>query len=129
MNKKSKTKIEKIRPVLPSGSREQSFFEQVYAIARQIPRGRVTSYGAIAASLGARSSARMVGWAMNGAQHIKPKVPAHRVVNRVGLLSGKFHFGSIDTMQKLLEKEGVMVKEDKVVEFKKLFWDPLKELE
>lgn len=123
-----KPKSEKIRSVLPSGGKEQNFFEQVYEVARQIPKGRVTSYGAIAACLGAKSSARMVGWAMNGAHTVKPKVPAHRVVNRVGLLSGKFHFGSPDAMQKLLEKEGIKVKEDKVVEFKKLFWDPSEEL-
>jgi methylated-DNA-protein-cysteine methyltransferase-like protein len=113
--------------LLPSGKKEESFFEQVYAVARQIPRGRVTSYGAIAASLGAKSSARMVGWAMNGAHQVKPKVPAHRVVNRVGLLSGKHHFATPDTMQQLLEKEGVKVKDDQVVEFAKVFWDPMRE--
>ncbi|MCR6719272.1 MAG: MGMT family protein [Chitinophagaceae bacterium] len=122
---RKKTSTPKLKTVLPSGQKESNFFEQVYEVARQIPKGRVTSYGAIAASLGAKSSARMVGWAMNGAHHVKPKVPAHRVVNRVGLLSGKFHFGSPDAMQKLLEKEGIKVKDDKVVDFKKLFWNPM----
>ncbi|HTE11938.1 MAG TPA: MGMT family protein, partial [Chitinophagaceae bacterium] len=90
-------------------------------------KGRVTSYGAIANCLGTRLSARMVGWAMNGAGHAKPKVPAHRVVNRNGMLSGKHHFGG-DTMQRLLEKEGIKVKNDTVVDFKKLFWDPAEQL-
>ncbi|MGQ0739523.1 MAG: MGMT family protein [Bacteroidota bacterium] len=119
---------EKVRSVKPSGSRDESFFELVYEVARQIPRGRVTSYGAIAACLGAKSSARMVGWAMNGAGRIKPKVPAHRVVNRLGILSGKHHFSPPGRMEKLLKKEGVKVKNDEVVDFKKLFWDPVEEL-
>ena len=119
---------EKIRSVKPSGRREESFFELVYEVTRQIPRGRVTSYGAIAACLGARSSARMVGWAMNGAGRIKPKVPAHRVVNRLGILSGKHHFSPPGNMEKLLRKEGVKIKNDQVVDFKKLFWDPVGEL-
>ena len=106
-----------------------SFFEQVYTVARLIPKGRVTSYGAIGKYLGLAKSARMVGWAMNGAHVIHPKVPAHRVVNRNGLLTGKHHFGAPDEMQKLLEKEGVVIKEDKVVDFEKLFWDPMAELE
>jgi len=106
-----------------------SFFEQVYAVARLVPRGRVTSYGAIANYLGTKRSARMVGWAMNGAHFVKPKVPAHRVVNRVGLLTGKHHFNPPGSMKKLLEKEGVKVKNDQVVDFKKKFWDPAKELE
>lgn len=112
----------------PSGTRDDSFFELVYEVARQIPKGRVTSYGAIAASLGTRLSARMVGWAMNGAHRVRPKVPAHRVVNRNGLLSGKHHFGTPDAMENLLKKEGVKVKNDTVVDFNKLFWDPVKEL-
>ncbi|MGB3778178.1 MAG: MGMT family protein [Tunicatimonas sp.] len=99
-----------------------SFFEDVYAVVRLIPRGRVTSYGAIAHYLGSRGSARMVGWAMNQA-HGKD-VPAQRVVNRVGLLTGKHHFGTPDRMQQLLEAEGVAVKDDRVQNFKKLFWDP-----
>ena len=106
-----------------------NFFDLVYQVARLVPKGRVTSYGAIAKYLGAARSARMVGWAMNGAHNQKPKVPAHRVVNSSGLLTGKHHFGAPDRMQKLLEKEGVKVKEDKVIDFKKKFWNPLTELE
>lgn len=119
---------EKLKKITPSGKREESFFELVYEVARQIPRGRVTSYGAIAACLGTRLSARMVGWAMNGAGKVKPKVPAHRVVNRNGLLSGKHHFGKPDEMEKRLKKEGVNVKNDAVVDFEKVFWDPVEEL-
>ncbi|MGV3458816.1 MAG: MGMT family protein [Flavobacterium sp.] len=104
-----------------------NFFEQVYDVAAQIPFGRVTSYGAIAKYLGAARSARMVGWAMN-ASHNREDVPAHRVVNRVGLLSGKHHFHGTNLMQQLLESEGVIVKDNKVVKFDKLFWDPAKEL-
>lgn len=125
----SKKKTEKPRSVTPSGKQEPGFFEQVYEVARLIPRGRVTSYGAIATCLGTRLSARMVGWAMNGAGYAKPKVPAHRVVNRNGMLSGKHHFGSPDAMEKLLKKEGIKVKNDTVVDFKKIFWDPTKELD
>ncbi|MBO9632585.1 MAG: MGMT family protein [Chitinophagaceae bacterium] len=116
---------EKLNTVTPSGYKDQTFFEQVFDVARQIPKGRVTSYGAIAASLGARSSSRLVGWAMNLAGGAKPKVPAHRVVNRIGMLSGKHHFATPTQMQELLEKEGVKVKNDKVVDFNKLFWDPM----
>jgi len=105
-----------------------SFFEQVYAVARLVPKGRVTSYGAIASYLGTARSARMVGWAMNNAGQVRPKVPAHRVVNRTGLLTGKHHFGSPTKMQELLEKENVKVKNDQVQNFKKLFWDPASEL-
>lgn len=107
----------------------QSFFESVYDVARLIPKGRVTSYGAIAAYLGMKGSSRMVGYAMNGANKISPPVPAHRVVNRQGLLTGKQHFGAGNMMQQLLENEGIKVVDDEVVEFKKLFWDPGKELE
>ncbi len=113
------------RKVNPSGNREDSFFAGVYDIVRQIPKGRVTSYGAIAAALGTRSSARMVGWAMNGSHRIKPKVPAHRVVNRQGLLTGKAHFEDPEMMQKLLEKEGIKVEDNQVVDFKDRFWDPV----
>lgn len=102
------------------------FFDRVYEVCRQIPEGRVTSYGAIAKSLGAARSARMVGWAMNNS-HDK-NVPAHRVVNRNGMLSGKHHFSGTNAMQQLLEAEGVEVKELQVVNFKELFWDPMKEL-
>jgi len=124
---KKKTTAEKLKTVKPSGKKDESFFELVYEVARQIPKGRVTSYGAIANVLGAKSSARMVGWAMNGAGRIRPKVPAHRVVNRNGVLSGKYHFGSPTAMENLLKKEGIKVKNDKVVDFEKLFWDPVKE--
>ena len=105
-----------------------NFFEDVYEVAKLIPAGRVTSYGAIAAYLGAKGSARMVGWAMNGAGAY-PEVPAHRVVNRNGLLTGKHHFSSPDAMQKALEKEGVKVTDDKVQDFERVFWDPVKALE
>lgn len=124
----TKLKKEKLNQLKPSGRREENFFELVYEVVRQIPRGRVSSYGAIAACLGARSSARMVGWAMNGAGRIKPKVPAHRVVNRIGMLSGKHHFSPPGSMEKLLKQEGVKVKNDQVVDFKNLFWDPSDEL-
>lgn len=103
-----------------------NFFERVYEVVRQVPYGRVTSYGVIAKYLGAARSARMVGWAMNGSH--SHDVPAHRVVNRVGLLSGKHHFGGTNLMQQLLESEGIKVKENKVVKFEKYFWDPAKEL-
>ena len=107
--------------------KNKDFYEQVYDVTRLIPFGRVTSYGAIATFLGAKKSSRMVGWAMNAAHRI-PDVPAHRVVNRNGLLTGKMHFKSPDQMQRLLEMENVEVKEDAVVDFKKLFWDPSMEL-
>jgi methylated-DNA-protein-cysteine methyltransferase-like protein len=119
-----KRSTEKLKIVKPSGKRDENFFELVFDVARQIPKGRVTSYGAIAACLGARSSARLVGWAMNGAGKVRPKVPAHRVVNRLGILSGKHHFSPPGLMEKLLKKEGVKVKNDQVQDFKKLFWDP-----
>jgi methylated-DNA-protein-cysteine methyltransferase-like protein len=118
----------KLKSVKPSGKKDESFFELVYEVARQIPKGRVTSYGAIAACLGTRLSARMVGWAMNGAGKVKPKVPAHRVVNRIGLLSGKHHFSPPGSMEKSLRKEGIKVKNDSIVDFEKHFWDPVKEL-
>jgi methylated-DNA-protein-cysteine methyltransferase-like protein len=126
--KKKIIKKEKIRTLRPSGKKEENFFELVYEVARQIPKGRVTSYGAIAVCLGTKMSARMVGWAMNGAGKVKPKVPAHRVVNRNGMLTGKHHFGEPDIMQKLLEKEGLKIEDDTVVDFKKKFWDPVEEL-
>jgi len=108
---------------------EKDFFQMVYQVVRLIPKGRVTSYGAIAAYLGAKTSSRLVGYAMNGAHRVKPKVPAHRVVNRNGLLSGKHHFDTPYQMQELLEKEKIKVKENKVQDFKKVYWDPGKELE
>ncbi|MGB3851525.1 MAG: MGMT family protein [Tunicatimonas sp.] len=103
-----------------------SFFEDVYAVVRLVPQGRVTTYGAIAHYLGSRGSARMVGWAMNQA-HGKD-VPAQRVVNRAGLLTGKHHFGAPHQMQQLLEAEGVTVHNDRVQDFEELFWDPSTEL-
>ncbi len=106
-----------------------SFFNDVYEVVRLIPKGRVSSYGAIAKYLGSAGSSRMVGWAMNAAHTVKPKVPAQRVVNRNGLLTGKHHFGSPDAMQRLLEKDGVEVDGDKVVDFKNRFWDPAVELQ
>ena len=121
-------KKEKLKSVQPSGRKDESFFELVYEVVRQIPKGRVTSYGAIAAALGAKSSARMVGWAMNGAHRIKPKVPAHRVVNRQGLLTGKIHFEYPEQMQELLEKEGIIVVDDQVQNFQKVFWNPAEDL-
>jgi methylated-DNA-protein-cysteine methyltransferase-like protein len=124
----TKNSSHKLKSIRPSGKKEESFFELVYEVARQIPRGRVTSYGAIAAALGTKLSARMVGWAMNGSHRAKPRVPAHRVVNRIGMLSGKHHFTPPGRMEMLLKKEGIKVKNDKVVDFEKLFWDPVKEL-
>ena len=124
MHPKKKSRRETISRVKPSGKREESFFELVYAIVRQIPKGRVTSYGAIAACLGTKLSARMVGWAMNGAHSVKPKVPAHRVVNRNGMLSGKHHFATPTRMEELLKKEGIIVKDDTIINFKTVFWDP-----
>jgi methylated-DNA-protein-cysteine methyltransferase related protein len=123
-----KKNIGRLKKLNPSGKAEHSFFEQVYEVARQIPYGRVTSYGAIAAALGTKLSARMVGWAMNGADKVNPDVPAHRVVNRVGLLSGKHHFKPPEKMEKLLKKEGINVKNDTVVNFKELFWNPSEEV-
>jgi methylated-DNA-protein-cysteine methyltransferase-like protein len=104
-----------------------SFFQKVYVVTRLIPYGRVTSYGAIAKYLGSGGSSRMVGWAMN-ASHTQNDVPAHRVVNRNGVLTGKHHFEGSNIMQQLLESEGIKVKDDKVVNFKKIFWNPQVEL-
>ena len=105
--------------------KNDNFFEKVYEVARKIPYGRVTSYGAIAKYLGAARSARMVGWAMN-ASHYDDSVPAHRVVNRLGLLTGKHHFDGTNLMQQLLESEGVIIKDAKIVDFEDVFWDPSK---
>jgi methylated-DNA-protein-cysteine methyltransferase-like protein len=106
---------------------DKSFFQDVYQVVRLIPRGRVTSYGAIAEYLGLKSAARMVGWAMNSA-HSQPDVPAHRVVNRNGLLTGKHHFATPDTMQQLLEAEGIVVENNQVQDFDAIAWYPVKEL-
>lgn len=106
---------------------EQNFFSRVYEVVRQIPYGKVTSYGAIAKHIGAAGSARMVGWAMN-ASHNLLEVPAHRVVNRKGLLTGKHHFDGTNLMQQLLESEGITVIDNQIQDFEKVFWDPGKEL-
>ncbi len=108
-------------------AKDLGFFQKVYEVAKVIPYGRVTSYGAIARYLGAAGSARMVGWAMN-ASHNQDDVPAHRVVNRLGLLTGKHHFSGTNLMQQLLESEGVVVIDNQIQDFEKLFWDPTLEL-
>lgn len=126
MSKKKSS--ENLPVVLPGIRKGNSFFEDVYDVVRQIPKGRVTSYGAIAFYLGTKMSARMVGWAMNASFPVQPKVPAHRVVNRNGMLTGKAHFATPDLMQQLLEKEGILIKEDTVQDFDKIFWDPVIEL-
>jgi len=105
-----------------------NFFEKVYQVARLIPYGKVTTYGSIANYLGAARSARMVGWAMNNSHNQIQEVPAHRVVNRKGLLTGKHHFGGTNLMQQLLENEGIVVVENQIQELEKVLWDPLKEL-
>lgn len=102
---------------------EPNFFERVYAVAKQIPYGKVTSYGAIARALGTGRSARMVGWAMN-ASHTMEDVPAHRVVNSKGILTGKHHFDGTNLMQQLLESEGIQVTDNQIVDFQKHFWEP-----
>jgi len=107
---------------------QADIYDAIYDVVRAIPKGRVTNYGAVAAAIGAASGARVVGYAMNMCTGIKPKVPAHRVVNRNGMLTGKHHFSPPEKMQQLLEKEGVKIKDDKVVDFDALFWDPIKEL-
>jgi methylated-DNA-protein-cysteine methyltransferase-like protein len=108
-------------------AKNNDFFEQVYAVVRLIPQGRVTSYGAIAAYLGSKKSSRMVGWAMN-ASHNLMDVPAHRVVNRIGALTGKMHFSTPNRMQELLEAENIRIQLEQVVNFKLHFWDPNLEL-
>ena len=107
---------------------QTDFFTSVFQVVKLIPRGRVTSYGAIAAYLGTKKSSRVVGYAMN-ASHAIPGIPAHRVVNRLGCLTGKMHFSNAEEMERLLQLEGIVVKEDCVVNFKQLFWDPSVELE
>tara|TARA_B100002051_G_scaffold273958_1_gene313909 strand:- start:404 stop:829 length:426 start_codon:yes stop_codon:yes gene_type:complete len=104
------------------------FFKNVYEVVKLIPSGKVTSYGAIAKYLGTSKSARVVGWAMNNSHHDKT-IPAHRVVNRNGLLTGKHHFHGKKTMEELLEKEGILVKKNRIENFEEVFWDPIKELE
>jgi methylated-DNA-protein-cysteine methyltransferase related protein len=108
--------------------KNKDFFDKVYEVVKLIPKGKVTSYGAIANYLGSKQSSRMVGWAMNAA-HSKPEIPAHRVVNRNGLLTGKMHFETSTRMEELLLLEGIKVKEDQILEYKSHFWDPMLELE
>jgi methylated-DNA-protein-cysteine methyltransferase-like protein len=112
-------------PQLPANI---DFFTKVFEVVKLIPYGRVTSYGAIAGYLGAKRSARMVGWAMNKSHHLEDKIPAHRVVNRSGLLSGKAHFGNGDEMKNLLEAEGITVTDHQIKDFETHFWDPIMEL-
>lgn len=114
---------------MPQDYMDKDFFTQVHELVRLIPKGRVTTYGAIAKCLGMPRSARMVGWAMNQSHDVIPLVPAHRVVNRAGMLSGKMHFGHPDEMQRRLEAEGIQVLNNCVQDFQNLFWDPWKELE
>lgn len=111
-----------------SRTNDENFFELVYQVVRLIPYGRVTNYGAIARCLGSPQSSRMVGWALNSSRSQVSLIPAHRVVNRQGLLTGKIHFGGVNIMQQLLENEGIRVEDDKVVDFDKIFWDPSREL-
>lgn len=122
--------MKKTKPSLSENtlSSSPSFFEDVWDVVRQIPAGRVTSYGAIANYLGTKLSARMVGWAMNASHVAYPPVPAQRVVNRAGILSGKAHFNPPSFMQEALEKEGVVIENDTVKDFDKLFWNPATEL-
>lgn len=108
--------------------KNKDFFDMVYQVTRLIPKGRVTSYGAIAKYLGSPQSSRMVGWAMNGSHRLSD-IPAHRVVNRNGLLTGKVHFDPPSAMQELLENEGIKIKDDKVIDFETLFWNPIIELQ
>jgi methylated-DNA-protein-cysteine methyltransferase related protein len=108
--------------------KNNNFFEQVYDVVRQIPYGRVSSYGAIANYLSSAGASRMVGWAMNNAHTQNIYVPAHRVVNRNGMLTGKHHFGTQNAMQQLLENEGLIIKDDKIQNFKDKFWNPMLEL-
>jgi methylated-DNA-protein-cysteine methyltransferase-like protein len=119
-----------LKRVKPSGKVDDadSFFDLVHELVRQIPKGRVSTYGAIAAALGTKMSARMVGWAMISGANAPDPVPTYRVVNRQGLLSGRHHYNPPEKMQKMLEKEGVVVKDNQVADFRRLFWDPLKEL-
>lgn len=107
---------------------DKSFYDKVYDLVRQIPEGKVTSYGAIAAYLGRKGSARLVGYAMNNS-HSLEDVPAHRVVNRKGLLTGRYHFSPPSLMQQLLENEGITIEDDQILNFKQVFWDPMMELE
>ena len=124
-----KKSVAKPLPEVKKPDSQFSFFENVWAVVRLIPKGRVTSYGAIAKYLGTAKSSRMVGYAMNASFGQTPKVPAHRVLNRNGLLTGRHHFNPPEAMQERLEAEGIKVKKDQVVEFEALFWDPMKDLD
>jgi len=108
--------------------RNNDFFSRVYEVTRLIPYGRITSYGAIARFLGSGRSARMVGWALNNSHNNPEFIPAHRVVNRNGLLTGKRHFGNSSTMEQLLVNEGIIIQDDKILNFKEKFWDPMDEV-
>ena len=126
--KPASKKILKENLPIKDDTKNYSFFEDVWSVVRQIPKGRVTSYGAIANYLGTKLSARMVGWAMKAAHDLHPPVPAQRVVNRNGMLTGRMHYETPTRMQELLEKDGVNVENNTVVDFEKRFWDPAKEL-
>ena len=127
-NIQNNSKTAALQKSLPKPKDSPSFFEDVFEVVRQIPRGRVTTYGSIAQFLGTRLSARMVGWAMNASHISTPPVPAQRVVNRNGMLSGKHHFPTPTKMEELLKKEGILVKDDVIIKKKKIFWDPSLEL-
>ena len=125
---KASKKATGILHIVKSKKDSFTFFDDVYAVVRQIPKGRVTSYGAIANYIGTKLSARMVGWAMNAAHNQTPKVPAQRVVNRNGMLTGRHHFATPTLMEELLLKEKIVVKNEKIVDFEKHYWDPSVEL-
>lgn len=120
----SKNKRKRPEKALSKADRKSTFFDAVYEVVRQVPRGRVTTFGAVAEATGMRMSARMVGWALSVSGNARPKVPAHRVVNRLGILSGRRHFATPTLMQELLEQEGIKVRDDTVLDFKKLLWEP-----
>ena len=128
MRKPVKKKAAKPLPEVKKEDSRYSFYENVYEVVRLIPKGRVTSYGAIAKYLGTAKSSRLVGYAMNGSHGQKPPVPAHRVLSRNGLLTGRHHFNPPEAMQEALEAEGIVVKKDQVVNFDKIFWDPAEHL-
>ena len=128
MTKKKAPKAKQKKQIRDGAVQERDFFGDVMDVVRKVPKGRVTSYGAIARYIGAARSARLVGYGMNNAHVVKPSVPAHRVVNSAGLLTGKHHFATPTRMADLLKKEGVQVKKDQVVDFKKKFWEPMVEM-
>ncbi|HMG83751.1 MAG TPA: MGMT family protein [Ferruginibacter sp.] len=128
MPKNNKANPKEEKPRIKGEAKAYSFFQDVFDVVRQIPKGRATSYGAIANYIGTKLSARMVGWAMNSAHIVTPKVPAHRVVNRNGMLTGRHHFPTPTLMEELLVKEKIKVKDNTIVDFEKIFWDPTQEL-